>query len=98
MSLFVFFLFYTGRYFACSTHALAVNVFAKRPVLTSGEGASSSARDAGGDSDRPSFMYYVNDGIYGSFNCIMFDHYTVVPALLQVRELCPRCRSLQILG
>ena len=30
-------------------------------------------------------MYYVNDGIYGSFNCIMFDHYTVVPALLKVK-------------
>ena len=94
MSLFVFFLFYTGRYFACSTHALAVNVFAKRPVLTSGEGAS-SARDAGSDnSDQPSFMYYVNDGIYGSFNCIMFDHYTVVPALLQVRESVPQMQII----
>ena len=42
----------------------------------------------GGDNSRgsPSFMYYVNDGIYGSFNCIMFDHYTVVPSLLRVRH------------
>lgn len=61
-----------GRYFACSTHALAVNVFSKRVV---------NAEDS-----KPSYMYYVNDGIYGSFNCIMFDHYTVVPTLLQARS------------
>lgn len=61
---------FQGRYFACSTHALAVNVFSKRVV---------NAEDS-----KPSYMYYVNDGIYGSFNCIMFDHYTVVPTLLQV--------------
>lgn len=61
---------FLGRYFACSTHALAVNVFGKRAVNT--------------DDGRPSFMYYVNDGIYGSFNCIMFDHQSVVPKLLHV--------------
>ena len=66
-----------GRYFACSTHALAVNVFGKRPVHS--------------DDCRTSFMYYVNDGIYGSFNCIMFDHYTVVPALLKVRPARSSC-------
>ena len=60
-------------------------MFAKRPVLTSEEGASNSS-SSGDGSSRPSFMYYVNDGIYGSFNCIMFDHHTVVPALLQVRD------------
>lgn len=25
------------------------------------------------------YMYYVNDGVYGSFNCLVFDHATVVP-------------------
>lgn len=24
-------------------------------------------------------MYYVNDGVYGSFNCLVFDHATVNP-------------------
>lgn len=82
---------YVGRYFACSTHALAVNVFAKRPVLTSEDGGVSTCGSSGGNDDgsRASFMYYVNDGIYGSFNCIMFDHYTVVPSLLQVRGFPP---------
>ena len=25
------------------------------------------------------YMYYINDGVYGSFNCLVFDHATVVP-------------------
>ena len=27
--------------------------------------------------DEPSYMYYVNDGVYGSFNCLLYDHATV---------------------
>ena len=29
------------------------------------------------------FAYYVNDGVYGAFNCIMFDHAVVRPRLLR---------------
>ena len=29
--------------------------------------------------------YYVNDGVYGSFNCILFDHQTVTPEVLCTR-------------
>jgi len=28
-------------------------------------------------------MYYVNDGVYGSFNCLVFDHATVKPETLK---------------
>lgn len=24
-------------------------------------------------------MYYINDGVYGSFNCILYDHQVVIP-------------------
>lgn len=24
-------------------------------------------------------MYYINDGVYGSFNCILYDHQVIVP-------------------
>ena len=58
-----------GRYFACSTHTIAVNVTSKRSC-DKGEGHQ--------------FMYYVNDGVYGSFNCILFDHTTPTPAVLKV--------------
>ena len=29
------------------------------------------------------YSYYVNDGVYGAFNCIMFDHAVVRPRLLR---------------
>ena len=29
-------------------------------------------------------MYYVNDGVYGSFNCLMYDHAVVKPCILKV--------------
>ena len=29
-------------------------------------------------------MYYVNDGVYGSFNCILFDHVQPKPESLEV--------------
>jgi len=31
--------------------------------------------------DNTSYIYYLNDGVYGSFNCILFDHATVKPVL-----------------
>ena len=27
-------------------------------------------------------MYYVNDGVYGSFNCVLYDHYVPEPFFL----------------
>lgn len=60
-----------GRYFASSCYSLAVEVTSKR-------GRSSSS------SDNESFMYYVNDGVYGSFNCLIYDHAVVQPKVLQV--------------
>lgn len=59
-----------GRYFVASAFTLAVNVVARRFVVGKDESAS------------PSFMYYVNDGVYGSFNCIMFDHQNPMPRVL----------------
>lgn len=26
-------------------------------------------------------MYYINDGVYGSFNCVLYDHYVPEPSL-----------------
>jgi len=34
-----------------------------------------------GDASDRAFMYYLNDGVYGSFNCILFDHAIVEPVL-----------------
>lgn len=53
-----------GRYFVQESHTLALNVFAKRTV----EGENGKH-----------FLYYVNDGVYQSFNCIFFDHSSPKP-------------------
>ncbi|KAJ1918242.1 Ornithine decarboxylase [Mycoemilia scoparia] len=58
-----------GRYFVASAFNLAVNVVARRVVAESPDEIDASS----------AFMYYVNDGVYGSFNCIMFDHQVVYP-------------------
>lgn len=41
------------------------------------------------DADHRGFMYYVNDGVYGSFNCILFDHNNPVgmPLFVSGRKL-----------
>jgi len=58
-----------GRFFVAESHSMAVNVFAKRTVVDQSTGETH-------------FLYYVNDGVYQSFNCILFDHYTPTPLVL----------------
>jgi diaminopimelate decarboxylase len=51
-----------GRFFAESTHTLVVNIIGKKIIHTN-------------DVNAPiEYMYYINDGVYGSFNCLLFDH------------------------
>ncbi|KAI8616547.1 pyridoxal-dependent decarboxylase [Chytriomyces sp. MP71] len=58
-----------GRYYAASAFTLAVNVVARRVVPPLAD-------------EHPAYMYYINDGMYGSFNCITFDHAVVTPRVL----------------
>lgn len=44
--------------------------------------AAIAASNATPGDGAPTFMYYVNDGVYGSFNCILFDHAVVQPHIL----------------
>jgi len=50
-----------GRYFASATHTLVLNVIAKNKICDK-------------HTKEVKFAYTLNDGVYGSFNCIMFDH------------------------
>ncbi|KAF9403944.1 hypothetical protein BGZ94_004446 [Podila epigama] len=63
-----------GRYYVGSAFTLATQVIARRTV----------ARDMTDAEQResPAHMYYINDGMYGSFNCIMFDHQVCEPKVL----------------
>ncbi|XP_077344908.1 ornithine decarboxylase 1 [Lithobates pipiens] len=66
-----------GRYYVASAFTLAVNIIAKKVMLSEQMG-SDDEDDASSDK---TLMYYVNDGVYGSFNCILYDHAHVKPIL-----------------
>ena len=68
---------FTGRFFGSSPFTLAVGIISKRTC-------QDHKADHQEDKRLESFMYYLNDGVYGSFNCIMFDHAVVTPKPLQV--------------
>lgn len=59
-----------GRYFVASAFTLISNVQSKRVCLNATTGAV----------DR--MMYYLNDGVYASFNCILYDHQIPKPKLI----------------
>jgi ornithine decarboxylase len=60
-----------GRYYVASAFTLICNVHSKKIVV-----------DPTND-NAEHFMYYINDGVYASFNCILYDHQLVVPKLLR---------------
>lgn len=43
-----------------------------------------SLDDEEDETNDKSLMYYVNDGVYGSFNCILYDHAHCFPILHKV--------------
>lgn len=51
-----------------------------------------SIREVKGEETR--YMYYINDGIYGSFNCLLYDHHVVHPELLDLQVIYPYETSL----
>ena len=60
-----------GRYYASNAFTLATNVIARREVA------------ADHDHNTKSYMLYLNDGVYGNFSNIIFDHQHPVPQILQ---------------
>lgn len=70
-----------GRFFVASAFTLAVNIIATRSVTIDPN------PDDGTDKGEQMYMYYVNDGVYGSFNCILFDHMPVEASLLDPEKM-----------
>lgn len=57
-----------GRYYVASAFVLATNIHSKREIPSGEEVAH--------------IMYYINDGVYGSFNSLLYDHAQVTPTPL----------------
>jgi ornithine decarboxylase len=60
-----------GRFYVASAFTLVTNIQSKKNIY-----------DATSD-EVNHVMYYINDGVYGSFNCLLYDHQVVKPILFQ---------------
>ncbi|KAK3403212.1 ornithine decarboxylase [Sordaria brevicollis] len=75
-----------GRYYASSAFTLACNIIARRTIQ---DGSAVSVSDSSMSDDGSvnngdaSYMVYVNDGLYGNFSSIMFDHQHPVAKILR---------------
>ena len=82
-----------GRYFAEISHTLVLNVIGKKNIIDEETGEKI-------------IVYYLNDGIYGSFGCIYFDHNNpvVLPfnernnELHKSRLFGPTCDSIDLIS
>lgn len=90
-----------GRYFVASAMTLTTQVIGKRAVARDPDGLLEPTIK-----NEPSYMYYINDGVYGSFNCIMFDHVAPEPVLLKEHDTSsqftstifgPTCDSIDLI-
>jgi ornithine decarboxylase len=58
-----------GRFYVASAFTLMTQIHSIREIKN----------EQGNDN----FMYYINDGVYGSFNCVLYDHAVVLPETLR---------------
>lgn len=58
-----------GRFYVASAFSVCTHIIGRRTVTDESETLTK-------------YMYYMNDGVYGSFNCILFDHQVVYPKVL----------------
>jgi ornithine decarboxylase len=87
-----------GRYFVEKSHTLVLNVIGKKREMY---------LNAKTNESEELIVYYLNDGVYGSFNCIYFDHKTpiILPfnesnekVLYKSRVFGPTCDSIDLIS
>jgi ornithine decarboxylase len=69
-----------GRYYASTAFTLACNVIARRTVENSNPSIENGMVVGNVE---PTYMIYINDGLYGNFSSIMFDHQHPVAKVLR---------------
>ncbi|XP_017882671.1 ornithine decarboxylase-like [Ceratina calcarata] len=62
-----------GRFYVASAFTLATSIHSKRSVRSNEASPNVITHN----------MYYINDGVYGSFNCLLYDHQHVTPIPLK---------------
>jgi len=88
-----------GRYFAQRSHILVLNVIGKK-IIYEDSNNNNPSLVSNGDLDSVAndkkIIYYLNDGVYGSFNCIFFDHHD--PIILPFNERKEKLYKTTIFG
>ena len=69
-----------GRYFVRSAYTLACQIYSRRHL-----GCTDQSRSKQTDEHT---MYYINDGVYGSFNCILYDNQKIRPIIFDKKYNC----------
>lgn len=75
-----------GRYFVETAFTLVANVISKKAVYD-------SITETNMSNDK-TFYYHINDSIYGSFNCLIYDHAKVQPYVLKNKYSSTRYKSI----
>jgi len=91
-----------GRYFAASSHTLAVTVISKR-IIKQEDNRQHPRRTS---NNMRQYNYYLADGVYGSFNNVQFDHAKPTPILLKPSNkqptpctlFGPTCDSIDVIA
>jgi ornithine decarboxylase len=60
-----------GRFFVASAYTLACNIHSKKIIYSHDE------------EKLKTIMYFITDGVYGSFNCMLYDHQESFPTLIK---------------
>ena len=74
-----------GRYYVSSAFTLACNVIARRDFV---DPASQETK----------YMLYLNDGVYGNFASLIFDHQAAAPRILSKRDAGTRSTEYSLWG
>lgn len=72
-----------GRFMVATSHTLVLNVIGKKEYINP-------------DTREKTFKYYLNDGVYGSYNCIYFDH--ARPTILPYNERDGKLYKSTVMG
>ncbi|UZJ51106.1 hypothetical protein CBS101457_000426 [Exobasidium rhododendri] len=75
-----------GRYYVQKAFVLAANIIARRDGRRDSATSETQKEREEEANEKPQVMYYQNDGVYGAFNCIMFDHQSVQPKVLTLGQ------------
>lgn len=80
-----------GRYYVAKSHNLICNVIGKKKIIN-----DNNTHHDGNGNHKETYSYTINDGIYGSFNCIIFDHQ--LPTFVPFKNNNPKLYSSVVFG